>query len=252
MVIRDVTPEIATFSLPFKRFGRINIGGRATVVRLASGGLAAFSPVALTDAVKAKVSSMGTVKWIIAPALEHHIFLDDWHKQFPDAKLIGPYELKAKREKSGKPLPFAHLWKKDEAPSVDADFDQEFEYTYVYAHPNKELVFNHKPTKTLIQADLMFALPAKEQYSKTDVDPSGGILTKLFIYLNNPYANPPTGQRRFLWYGMSSGDRPAFNRSIRTIDAYDFQRIIPAHGDCIESGAKQLFRTVFKWHLDSQ
>lgn len=31
MVIRNVTKEIMTLSVPFRRFGRINIGGRATI-----------------------------------------------------------------------------------------------------------------------------------------------------------------------------------------------------------------------------
>ncbi len=31
MVIRNVTPNVATFSVPFLRFGKIKIGGRGTV-----------------------------------------------------------------------------------------------------------------------------------------------------------------------------------------------------------------------------
>lgn len=31
MVIRNVTPEVVTLSVPFLRFGRIKIGGRATL-----------------------------------------------------------------------------------------------------------------------------------------------------------------------------------------------------------------------------
>lgn len=85
MVIRDVVPKtITTLSTPFWRFGRIKIGGRGTIgmhqhattkedqllmtlaVRLQNGTLAVFSPVALTDEVKQKVSEMGEVKYITA------------------------------------------------------------------------------------------------------------------------------------------------------------------------------------------
>lgn len=31
MVIRNVTPNVVTFSVPFARFGRIQIGGRGTL-----------------------------------------------------------------------------------------------------------------------------------------------------------------------------------------------------------------------------
>lgn len=34
MVIRDITPNVVTLSVPFKRFGMIPIGGRATIGEL--------------------------------------------------------------------------------------------------------------------------------------------------------------------------------------------------------------------------
>lgn len=37
MVIRDVTPNVVTFSVPFKRFGVIPIGGRGTVGKFHNG-----------------------------------------------------------------------------------------------------------------------------------------------------------------------------------------------------------------------
>jgi hypothetical protein len=37
MVIRNVTPNIATFSVPFSRFGKVKIGGRGTLGMLFSG-----------------------------------------------------------------------------------------------------------------------------------------------------------------------------------------------------------------------
>lgn len=39
-------------------------------MRLATGNLAVFSPVALTDEVKAKVASLGEVRYICAPDAE--------------------------------------------------------------------------------------------------------------------------------------------------------------------------------------
>lgn len=57
---------------------------------------------------------------------------------------------------------------------VDEEFDKEFQYEFVDAHPNKELVFFHKTSKTLIEADLLFNLPATEQYSRTGIDATTG------------------------------------------------------------------------------
>lgn len=131
--------------------------------------------------------------------------------------------------------------------SIDAEFDSEFEYEYVHAHGNKELVFNHKPTKTLIQADLIFNYPSTEQFSKTGVSATSGILTKIFGSLTNTYGN---GQKRFIWYAISAGDRQGFAQSVNKIDKWDFDRIVPCHGDVIESGGKGIFRKVMEWHLE--
>lgn len=39
MVIRDLTPNVVTFSVPFKRFGMIPIGGRGTLGEYPTGDL---------------------------------------------------------------------------------------------------------------------------------------------------------------------------------------------------------------------
>jgi len=252
MVTRQVVPNvITTFSVPFSRFGRIHVGGRGTVVRLASGALAVFSPVALTDEVKATVASLGEVKYITALDIEHHIFLGPWHAAFPSALVLAPEGLAEKRAKQkNENVPIGVTFQASKPTTVTPEFDAEFEYEFVAAHANKELVFNHKPSRTLIEADLIFNLPATEQYSKTDVNASAGILTKLFKAVNNTQG-AAMGQRRFIWYAISSGDRKGFASSIAKIDAWDFDRIVPCHGDVIETGGKDIFKKIMQWHLET-
>jgi len=118
----------------------------------------------------------------------------------------------------------------------------------VGSHANKELVFFYKPDKTLIEADLMFNLPATEQYSRTKESPTDGILTKLFVKLQSTHGTA-VWQKRFLWYAASSSDRNAFNKSVQRINSWDFEKIIPCHGDVIEKDAKGIFAKVMAWHL---
>ena len=99
------------------------------------------------------------------------------------------------------------------------------------------------------ESSMMFNLPANEQFSRTGEDPTSGILTKLFIGLQNT-AGPATWQKRFLWHIASAGDRQDFNQSARKIASWNFDRIIPCHGDVIESGGKDIFKKVFDWHLN--
>ncbi|KAK5171964.1 uncharacterized protein LTR77_003601 [Saxophila tyrrhenica] len=258
MVIRRVTPNILVCSTPFLRFGRIKVGGRGTIVKLKDDSLAVFSPTALTSSVKQQMQEQlqsTNVKYITALDGEHHIFLESWHKQYPNAVVIGPETLPAYRDKQGYfkiPQDKWRLFKKGDAESwkIDPTFDAEFDREYNDAHANKELVFNHKPSRTLIEADLMFNLPATEQFSKTGLSPTSGFLSRLFTGLNNTQGEA-TWQKRLIWYGISSGDRKGYNESVSRVAKWDFDRIIPCHGDVIESGGKGIFEKVMAWHLEA-
>ncbi|EMC94981.1 hypothetical protein BAUCODRAFT_34980 [Baudoinia panamericana UAMH 10762] len=258
MVVRNVTPNIKICSTPFLRFGYIKVGGRGTIVALQSGNLAVFSPVAMTATVKKELATFGNgqVKYITALDQEHHIFLEEWHKAFPDAKVVGPDTLPEHRDKQGYFQIPKDRWvlmrSADRAGgfSVSEEFDREFDTEYNSSHPNKELIFRHKPTRTLIQADLFFNLPAYEQFSKTQMNPTSGILTRLFSAMNNTRGEA-IWQRRFIWYAISAADRNGFNQSIGRIAKWDFDRVIPCHGDVIEQNGKGTFEKVFKWHLDA-
>lgn len=269
-VITQVTENILTFSAPFWRFGRIKIGGRSTLgschtaiyktrltfaVRLQpSGTLAIFSPTALTDGVRAKVKTMGgDVRYIAALDLEHHLYISDWAKEFPQAKVIGPEGLSEKRKKQGnEAVQITEVTaKQKDSFKVDPEFDSNFDFEFVDAHANKELVFNYKPDKTLIEADLIFNLPATQQFSKAGPGQSAesGILTRLFSYINNTQGKA-LAQKRFIWYAISAGDRNGYSKSMSKINAWDFNRIIPCHGDIIETNGKGIFQKVMEWHLE--
>jgi hypothetical protein len=255
MVIRDVTPNITTLSVPFLRFGHLKIGGRGTIVKMATGSLAVFSPVALTPDVKSKVSSLGTVKYIVAPDFEHHIFLKPWALEYPQAEVIGMEGLPEKREADPdtKGTKFSHVFSPSNKGDmqISPEFDKEFDYEYIHSHQNKELVFLHKPSRTMIEADFIFNLPATEQYSKTGTDGTSGILTKLFGLIMNTRGNA-IGQQRFLWYAAGGKDRKGFAQSVNVINRWDFDRIIPCHGDVIETGGKNVFTNVTKWFSEGK
>ncbi|KAF9894556.1 hypothetical protein FE257_006441 [Aspergillus nanangensis] len=256
MVIRNVTSDVITMSLPFARYGRLKFGGRGTLVKMESGSLAVFSPVTLTPEVREVVSGLGgNVKYIAALDLEHHIHVTSWKDAYPDAEILAPEGLLEKRQSSPeyKNTPFQHIFRKEDGGkrSISPEFDKEFETEYVYGHQSRELVFLHKRSLTLIEADLLFNLPAREQYSRTGESATSGCFTSMISPLLS--AQPPaTWQKRFQWYLLSGADRRAYIESVRRIDQWDFNRLIPCHGDVIESGAKGVFRTVMEWFLDDK
>ncbi|MCJ1429671.1 hypothetical protein MMC29_007586 [Sticta canariensis] len=253
MVIRKVTPNIITCSTPFARFGKFKVGGRGTIVRLESGAIAVFSPTALTPEVHSTVKELGNnVAYLAALDYEHHIFLSEWAKAFPSAKVMGVEGLPEKREAdpatAGTKFSWVFMMKNKASLRIDPEFDREFDYEYVGSHANKELVLNHRPSRTLITADMLFNLPAYEQYSRTNVAATDGVLTRFFTSFQNTRGTA-VWQQRFLWYAASKADREGFGRSCRTIVSWDFDRLIPCHGDVIESGGKGIFQKVMAWHL---
>lgn len=207
-----------------------------------------------------KLQSLGgAVSYIAAPDLEHHIFLSSWSEAFPKAHIIAPEGLAEKRaqlnakDKSVTNVPITTIFTKEgkDKISVSEEFDADFEYEFVDAHPNKELVFFHKPSKTLIEADLLFNLPATEQYERSGIDPTTGIFTKLFGSIQNTRGSA-IWQKRMLWYAFSSSDREGFNKSVKRINSWGFENVVPCHGDTIVGNGKGIFEKVFEWHLQGK
>ena len=147
-------------------------------------------------------------------------------------------------------VPFSVLFSaaNKEQTKIDAEFDADFQYEYFPSHVNKELVFNYKPDRTMIQADLIMNLPANEQFSKSSDSPEVGLPTKMMNSIFTTRGNA-LGHARFVWYAASSADRGSFGASVAKVNQWDFDRIIPCHGDVIESGGKQIFRNVMQFFL---
>lgn len=248
--IRQISPSITTFTVPFERGGIIKFGGRATSVKLQNGKLAVFSPVSLSDEVKAEVQRQGgEVGYIVAPDIEHHLHLTAWKAAFPRAQIIAPDGLREKRATSNPKgdIPFDFIISRSTtAAELPEDFAKEFLVEFFDAHANKEIAFLYQPEKTLIQADLVFNTPAYEAYGEAA---NTGIATKLFNKFVGSTAGAAKGQQRFLWWAVAK-DRASFARSAKVVNAWDFERIIPCHGDVIESGGKGTYQKLFGWYLD--
>jgi hypothetical protein len=225
------------------------------IVKLSTGALAVFSPVSLTPEVRERVDSLGgNVKYIAAPDLEHHLHVSSWRKAYPQAEILAPEGLWEKRSKIADfqgEAPFEHVFKKDSSNAISEEFDAEFDSEYVHGHASRELVFLHRPSRTMIEADMLFNLPATEQYSKTpDANPLN-CLTKVVLPMLKLGA-PPTGQQRFAWHVLSQQDRSEFTASVKRIANWDFDRIIPCHGDVIETNGKSAWQDVMAWFLKDE
>ncbi|KAJ6532685.1 hypothetical protein DFH09DRAFT_1370183 [Mycena vulgaris] len=235
-VIREVAKNIWTFSRPFSYLGIIPVGGRSTAIKMTNGGVWVLASTPLNPETKAKIDELGPVQYIISPDGVHHLYLGEFKKAYPTAKLIGPAEAVARGDKT---LAFDGVWGRD-LPDTKYGFEEDIIACYFSGFKTKDVAFFHPASATMIQADLLFNLPCTEQYSKTK---SSGAFPLLSSFKPSSWL-----QRKF---SSSMGDdKAAMKRDVKTVTDWDFQRIIPCHGDVIESGAKQALLTAYKMYLD--
>ncbi|PCH44721.1 hypothetical protein WOLCODRAFT_77748, partial [Wolfiporia cocos MD-104 SS10] len=229
------------FSCPFSRFGVIPFGGRSTAIKLSNGDVWVLASTPLTDETKQKLDELGPVRWIIGADAVHHLYLSAFKQQYPDAKLIAVKEAMGKKSTEG--LKFDGAWGAD-PPDTKYGFEDDIKHCFFSGFVNKDVAFFHPASKTLIEADLLFNLPPTEQYSKTGS--SGRI--PIFGTLS-PYQ---WIHKRFV-YSLGTDKEQATSlphRDVRTVVGWDFERIIPCHGDVIEKDGNKAWREAYKWYLD--
>lgn len=57
------------------------------IIRLIDGGLFVWSPIQLSEELRTQVAAVGEVRYLVAPNSLHHLFLEEWKRAFPGAKL---------------------------------------------------------------------------------------------------------------------------------------------------------------------
>ncbi len=87
---KNLAPNLWIVDQPDFNTGFAKIGTRMTVIKLPSGGLFLHSPTKLDDETKRSLDAIGEVRAVVAPSRVHHLFVGDYIKTWPTAKLYGP------------------------------------------------------------------------------------------------------------------------------------------------------------------
>jgi hypothetical protein len=211
------------------RFLATEIGTRMTVIRLGSGELFVHSPVRLDDSTRQDLDALGPVRHVVAPSLFHHLYVADYPAAYPEAKLYAAPGLPEKR----RDVSF-HTVLGDQAP---AEWGGEIECLAFRGAPiANEVVFLHRPSRTLLLTDLAF-------YIGSESPPA----TRILFRLLGAYGRfGPTLLERLILR-----DRGAARRSFEQILAWDFDRVIVAHGRVLDTGGPEALRRGYGWLLKS-
>jgi hypothetical protein len=191
-----------------------------TVVRLRSGGLLLHSPAPIDDALAARLAALGPVEAILAPGNFHWFHVAACQERYPRARTFVCPGVEKKRPE----LRFDALLG-DEAPPLWAG---ELDQVLVQgSRLIREVAFFHRASRTLILVDLL------ENFS--DATPNVSWVLKLWfrpLRMWNAAAPAP----EYWFFGWR--DRAAARACLERILAWDFERVVIAHGDLITADAR--------------
>ncbi len=142
-----------------------------SVVRLPGERLLVHSPVPIDPSLKEQIDRLGTVSAVVAPNAYHHFFAGPATKLWPNARLFAAAKLRKKRPD----LP------------IDADLEHglphdlvgdDIETLPILGSMLHETVLFHRPTGTLLSADLLENFPEMDHALTRTYLKLGGVLGK--------------------------------------------------------------------------
>lgn len=200
---------------------------RMAVARLSTGRLWVWSPIALTDALAADIDALGPVGDIVSPNKLHHLFLGEWSRRWPDARLHAPPGLARKKPE----LRFASELAKENASAWRGEIEQ----TIFRGSPfMQEAVFFHRASRSVIFGDLIQRFPERSATGwKGLVLRLGGVV--------GPEGSTPIDWR------LSFVSRGAARAARRTVLDWKPERLVIAHGECATGGVSGIVAAALRW-----
>lgn len=215
------------------RYGmlRIPFPTRMTVVRLPSGGLWIHSPIEDAECLIEEVRGLGPVEHLVAPNNIHYWWLDPWKRRFPEATVWAVPEL---RHTAKRAIPaFRDLGDSPPPEWSDSIGQVRFSGTQV-----TEVDFHHRPSRTLIVADMIENFEAGRFRSTFYrwLSRLGGVL--------DPDGSAPRDLRVTF-----RKTRKEVGLAARQMIAWQPERVVIAHGRCYMADATNELKRAFRWAL---
>lgn len=232
---KPVAPDVWIVDGPEIRmrwlFASVPFPTRMTVIRLPDGGLWVHSPTQPSPALFDAVDALGPVRFLIAPNTIHYWSIPDWAERYPEAEVWAAPGTAATAKR---PLPLCRDLG-DAPPEVWAGtIDQ----VLVPGDLVTEVDFLHRPSRTLILADLI------ENFELDRVRPLWMRLALRVFGGADPDGCAPVDLRLTFWRHR----RTVAAAARRMID-WAPERIVLAHGRCYGRDAVAELRRGLRWAL---
>ena len=217
-----IADDVWTTERPQKFWG-VETGTRTTVVRLSDGGLFVHCPVPLDAATRVEVDALGPVRAVVASSLFHHLYVGEWMRAYPQALFCACPGLSEKRPD----LTFGHVLGDTPHPLWAADLEQLF----FSARFEKEVVFFHRRTRTMISADALLNLRHHKSRRTR--------LVALFMF--------NLGPGRGWMERIAVRDWKLGRAQVDRMLEWDIERILIAHGDLVLENGRDVLRDAYDW-----
>lgn len=176
------------------------------------GGLVIYSPVELDRAQIEQIKGIGRVSAIVAPNLYHHMFLRTCMAAFPTARVLVPEGLAAKIG----PIAGAEVMTED----LDLGASGDIAHHIFAGHRLRETVLFHRPTGTLLTADLLYNFQSESFAAE-----------KIFFRLIGSYGAPSLP----FYHRFAVEDNASVRGLIEAVKGWRMRRIIMSHGRIVAS-----------------
>jgi hypothetical protein len=224
--LQQVNDAIWVADGPTVRFFGMPYPTRTTLIRLADGSLFVHSPIALDEPLRAAVAALGEPRYLIAPNRLHHLFVTDWMRRFPAARVYAAPGLEAKlRGLAIEPLDVRE-------PPWHAEIDQ---LTFRGSPLMQEVVFLHRASRTLVVADLI------ENFDPATLTTPQRWLAQLTGILAPRGSMPRDWRLSFVGRGRRIGRDCALQ-----ILAWQPEAVLMAHGRPVMAGARPFLEQALK------
>jgi hypothetical protein len=224
-MLRQIDTDLWITERPQKILG-VQVETRMTVIKLADGTLFVHSPVRLDEVTRTSLDQLGPVRHIIAPNRFHHLYVADYRKNYPDAKIFCAPGLDTKR----RDLHFDAILGDIPRPEWNGQIDQ-IVFT-AFAGLNETIFFDRR-SRTALFTDLMF-----------NVNHSDSALTRFLLRLDGGLGVLAVPRTFRLPIRMHR--RLALGTLARILE-WDFDRLTVAHGDIVERDAKSAMRNAWSF-----
>jgi glyoxylase-like metal-dependent hydrolase (beta-lactamase superfamily II) len=221
MALTAVAPDLWSHVHRNRLPGGGSLQGRMNVVRLGDASTLVHSPTPVDDALAAQIAALGRVAYIVAPNCYHHLHVTAFLARFPDAKVYGAPGLAQKCPD----LPLAGTLDDGAAVPWAGALDH---ITLPGAPKLNEVVFLHRASRSLLVTDLLFNVTSPD-----------GWMAALMLRVMGTYKR--FGPSRLLRWRLTK-DRRALKAGVERMLAWDFVRVLPAHGDVFEASDPRLAR----------